>query len=112
MKYCQWKRRRMQKGPAQGLWGPLLAVARGHRAHAILILSGFWLPLLVVHAEVIRPDICLEILTAALRWARMRGAKTAWLQVVADNAAALSLYRKLGFVEAYRYAYWRKGRAA
>jgi len=64
MKYCQWKRRRMQKGPDQGLWGPLLAVARGHCARAILILSGFWLPLLVVHAEAIRPDICLEILMA------------------------------------------------
>jgi ribosomal protein S18 acetylase RimI-like enzyme len=38
----------------------------------------------------------------------MRGARTAWLQVVSDNAEALALYRKMGFAEAYRYAYWRK----
>lgn len=65
----------------------------------------------------VKPDhrkhgLGLEILTAALRWARMRGAKNAWLQVVADNAPALALYRKLGFTEAYRYAYWRKGTSA
>jgi ribosomal protein S18 acetylase RimI-like enzyme len=65
----------------------------------------------------VRPDhqnrgLGLEILTAALRWARMRGAKSAWLQVVADNAPALALYSKLGFTEAYRYAYWRKASKA
>jgi ribosomal protein S18 acetylase RimI-like enzyme len=38
----------------------------------------------------------------------MRGARMAWLQVVADNSEALALYRKMGFVDAYRYAYWRK----
>lgn len=48
-----------------------------------------------------------ELSYAALRWARLRGAKMAWLQVQADNGAALSLYRKLGFQEAYRYCYWR-----
>nr|MDH4438764.1 GNAT family N-acetyltransferase [Rhizobium sp.] len=50
----------------------------------------------------------VEILSTALRWARMRGARTAWLQVVADNEAALALYAKMGFAEAYRYHYWRK----
>jgi len=48
-----------------------------------------------------------EILSTALRWARMRGARNAWLQVEADNAPALALYRKFGFTEAYRYHYWR-----
>ncbi|GEO86347.1 MULTISPECIES: GNAT family N-acetyltransferase [Alphaproteobacteria] len=64
---------------------------------------------LAVKADHRQRGLGLEILTAALRWARMRGARTAWLQVVADNAPALALYAKLGFVEAYRYAYWRKG---
>lgn len=64
--------------------------------------------LLAVAEECRGRGIGLEILSSALRWARMRGARTAWLQVLADNTAALSLYDKLGFQEAYRYCYWRK----
>ena len=64
----------------------------------------------------VRPDhrrqgLGIEILSSALRWARMRGARTAWLQVVADNKEAMALYAKMGFEEAYRYAYWRKASA-
>lgn len=55
-----------------------------------------------------RQGIGLEILTSALRWARMRGARMAWLQVKIANAGAIELYRRLGFVEAYHYSYWRK----
>lgn len=46
-----------------------------------------------------------RILLSALKWARLRGARQAWLQVEADNDAALGLYRSLGFREAYRYHY-------
>ncbi|MBP1852071.1 GNAT family N-acetyltransferase [Rhizobium halophytocola] len=48
-----------------------------------------------------------EIVSAALRWARVRGARTAWLAVGADNHAARALYAKFGFAEVYRYHYWR-----
>jgi ribosomal protein S18 acetylase RimI-like enzyme len=44
---------------------------------------------------------------SALKWARSRGARTAWLQVEADNQAARRLYRGLGFREVYRYHYRR-----
>jgi ribosomal protein S18 acetylase RimI-like enzyme len=44
---------------------------------------------------------------SALKWARSHGAREAWMQVEADNDAALSVYRSLGFVEAYRYHYRR-----
>ncbi|MBB6488381.1 N-acetyltransferase [Rhizobium lusitanum] len=54
-----------------------------------------------------RRGLGAEILTSALRWARMRSAKTAWLQVSADNAPAIALYARFGFREAYRYRYWR-----
>lgn len=47
------------------------------------------------------------VVLSALKWARLRGARSAWLQVEADNVPALSLYRKLGFRDAYRYHYRR-----
>jgi ribosomal protein S18 acetylase RimI-like enzyme len=46
-----------------------------------------------------------RIVLSALKWARLRGARTAWLQVEAVNEAALRLYASLGFTEAYRYHY-------
>lgn len=49
-----------------------------------------------------------ELVSAALRWARLRGARTAWLQVSTANEPAIALYEKLGFVVAYDYHYWRK----
>ena len=48
-----------------------------------------------------------RIVLSAMKWARTRGARVAWLQVEADNEAAIALYRSLGFVEAYRYHYRR-----
>jgi GNAT superfamily N-acetyltransferase len=46
-----------------------------------------------------------RVLLSALKWAQARGARTAWLQVEADNERALGLYRSMGFTEAYRYHY-------
>jgi ribosomal protein S18 acetylase RimI-like enzyme len=46
-----------------------------------------------------------RIVLSALKWARLRGATEAWLQVEADNEPACSLYTSLGFGEVYRYHY-------
>ncbi|MCV0394072.1 MAG: GNAT family N-acetyltransferase [Rhizobiaceae bacterium] len=48
-----------------------------------------------------------RIVMSALKWARSRGAREGWLQVEADNVAAIGLYEQLGFSEIYRYHYRR-----
>jgi len=45
------------------------------------------------------------ILHASLRWAKLKGARHAWVQVEADNTAALALYRRAGFQDVYEYSY-------
>ena len=54
-----------------------------------------------------------RLVLSALKWARLRGAREAWLQVEADNdAGARRSTRSLGFREVYRYHYRRPpGRA-
>lgn len=55
-----------------------------------------------------RAGLGTELTATALRWARLRGAKTAWLQVSSSNAAAIALYVRLGFRVVYDYHYWRE----
>ncbi len=46
-----------------------------------------------------------SVFSSALKWAATHGARTAWLQVVADNEPARALYEGFGFNEVYRYHY-------
>jgi len=48
-----------------------------------------------------------RLILSALKWAKVRGASIAWLQVEAENDSAITLYRALGFEEVYRYHYRR-----
>ena len=63
---------------------------------------------LATRADVRRAGHGRDVIVAALRWARHRGADTAWLQVESSNTAAVALYKGLGFGEVYRYAYRQK----
>jgi N-acetylglutamate synthase len=48
-----------------------------------------------------------SILRAVAATARQSGARTLWLQVEADNAAAIALYKAEGFSTIYSYQTWR-----
>jgi len=45
------------------------------------------------------------VMVTLTEWAASRGALRAWLEVLADNHAALELYAALGFTEHHRYSY-------
>lgn len=94
--------------PTAGLF--LMEGAEGPRAVGICVqdndLAG--LQQVVVEPSLRRQGIGLELVTAALRWAKLRGAHYAWLQVTSDNRPARSLYEQLGFKAIYQYAYWQK----
>ena len=45
------------------------------------------------------------LLRELLRWGSLQGARLAYLQVISNNASALSLYQKLGFEAQYTYWY-------
>ncbi len=46
-----------------------------------------------------------SLVASVLKWAKVSGAKYAWLQVVAENKSAHRLYETFGFYELYRYSY-------
>ncbi|PYE47672.1 acetyltransferase (GNAT) family protein [Paenibacillus barcinonensis] len=46
-----------------------------------------------------------QMILHLLHWGKQRGAQSSYLQVVADNAPARRLYKKLGYTDAYTYWY-------
>jgi ribosomal protein S18 acetylase RimI-like enzyme len=57
------------------------------------------------HPAVRGQGLARRLCAALLGQARAAGAQLAYLQVEADNQAARTIYRRLGFVDAYRYHY-------
>ena len=57
------------------------------------------------HPAVRGRGLARRLCAALLDNARADGARLAYLQVEADNAPARAIYRRLGFVDAYRYHY-------
>ena len=94
--------------PAAGLF--LMETGDGPSAVGICVqdndLAG--LQQVVVEASMRGRGLGRELASSALRWARIRGARQAWLQVLAGNRAARALYDSMGFKPAYSYAYWQK----
>lgn len=53
-----------------------------------------------------RQGLARRVTESLYAWARQRGARFAYLQVVEANAAALPLYEAQGFRTVYAYSYW------
>jgi ribosomal protein S18 acetylase RimI-like enzyme len=82
---------------------PLAAVARG-------AVSDGWLGVTAVTVDERhrRRGLATAVMSALQGWAAGRGATSVYLQVLADNAPALALYRRAGFIEHHRYHYRRR----
>ena len=59
-----------------------------------------------------RQGLGLAVMAALVEWGAERGATTAYLQVLGDNAPALALYERLGFVTHHAYRYLVAGQPA
>jgi GNAT superfamily N-acetyltransferase len=79
---------------------PLAAVARG-------VLVDGWLCVTAVTVDDAhrRRGLATAVMAALGAWARERGGSSCVLQVAGANAAARSLYGRLGFTEHHRYHY-------
>jgi ribosomal protein S18 acetylase RimI-like enzyme len=60
---------------------------------------------LATHPKAQRQGHARALLLGAMKWAKAKGAKTAWLQVELGPDYAQNLYEKIGFREDYRYTY-------
>jgi GNAT superfamily N-acetyltransferase len=58
-----------------------------------------------VDPEMRRQGHARAVMVTLTQWAAPRGAVRAWLEVLADNHAALALYASLGFADHHRYSY-------
>jgi ribosomal protein S18 acetylase RimI-like enzyme len=80
--------------------GRTVAVARA-------ALTGHWVGIdgVNVLTGYRRQRLGTALLRALARWAGSRGGRRTYLEVVEENAAALTAYTALGYREAYRYRY-------
>lgn len=87
--------------------GQLVTARIGHAASGVAAVDGDWAGFRSIEVDpaLRRRGLGLAVMAALVGWAAEGGATTAYLQVIGDNAAALALYGRLGFVEHHRYRY-------
>jgi N-acetylglutamate synthase len=104
-------RRRVQERPGDPVTligtGDHVTARIGERASGVAAYARDWVGLRAVEVEVGQRGHGLgsAIVAALLGWGAERGATTAYLQVHADNTAALGLYERLGFSTHHAYRY-------
>jgi GNAT superfamily N-acetyltransferase len=76
-------------------------------ARALVVYWADWVGVatLAVEPPFRRRGLASALLAEVLEWGAMQGARTAYLQVLGDNAPALALYSRLGFVTHHAYRY-------
>ena len=86
-----------------------LADGRGQSAVVRGVLTDGWLGVtaLTVAQDRKRTGAGSHLMAELMRWAQARGARRVYLQVAAENFAALGLYDRLGFVKHHAYHYRR-----
>ncbi len=103
----------------RGLWQELSVPARFTRilrddqtaAVGLAIADGAYLGLfaIAVDASLRRQGFGAALIGDLLAWGQQHGCTTAYLQVSATNEAALALYARNGFTDAYLYWYTHRG---
>ena len=86
-----------------------LADERGQAAVVRGVLTEDWLGVtaLTVAQDRKRTGAGSHLMAELMRWAQARRARRVYLQVAAENLAALGLYDRLGFVKHHAYHYRR-----
>lgn len=87
--------------------GDLVTVRIGERASGVAAYADDWVGFRTIEVapEHRRQGLALDVMAALLDWGAERGATTAYLQVLGDNAPALALYERLGFTTHHAYRY-------
>jgi GNAT superfamily N-acetyltransferase len=93
---------------------PGVAVARiGEVASGVAAYADDWVGFRSVHVspDHRRAGLALAVMAALVEWGAEQGARTAYLQVLGDNGAALELYAGLGFTTHHSYRYLTPARS-
>ena len=87
--------------------GHLVTARIGDDASGVAALADDWVGFRSIEVAPARrrSGLGLAVMAALVEWGAERGARTAYLQVLGDNAPALGLYERLGFTEHHRYRY-------
>lgn len=98
---------RLPQPPELDEAGALVTVRIGDRASGVAAYADDWVGFrgIEVSPEHRRQGLGLAVMDALLEWGAERGATTAYLQVLGDNAPALALYDVLGFTTHHAYRY-------
>jgi len=76
---------------------------------AVLEQNMVWLFDITVHDDFRKRGFGTQLIYSLLRWGKNHRAEKGYLQVMQENKTALSLYKKLGFKELYKYWYRTRG---